>query len=71
MALKEKAHQDLVALATLYHTAQVAGQARETEEAKCRDISRFLAFYFDSFRHYSRLQLYVSCVGAILVIAQA
>jgi len=51
LALKEKAHQDLVALATLYHTAQVAGQARETEEAKRLDISRFLAFYYDPFRH--------------------
>jgi len=52
LALKEKAHQNLVALATLYHTAQVAGQARETEEAKRLDISRFLAFYYDPFRHY-------------------
>jgi hypothetical protein len=52
LALKKKAPQDLVALATLYYTAQVAGQARGTEEAKRRDISRFLAFYYDLFRHY-------------------
>jgi hypothetical protein len=47
LALKKKAPQDLVALATLYDTAQVAGQARGTEEAKRHDISRFLAFYYD------------------------
>ena len=41
-----------MALATLYYTTQVAGQARETEEAKRRAISRFLAFYYDLFRHY-------------------
>ena len=69
--LTEKAPQDLVALATLYYSTQVAGQARGTEEAKRRDISCFLAFYYDPFRHYSRLRLYVSCVGAIFVIAQA
>ncbi len=51
LVLKEKAPQDLVALATLYYTTQVTGQARGTEEAKRRDLSRFLAFYFDSFRH--------------------
>jgi hypothetical protein len=33
-----------VASATLYYSTQVAGQARGTEEAKRRDISRFLAF---------------------------
>jgi hypothetical protein len=52
LALQKKAPQDLVALATLYYTTQVAGQARGTEEAKRRDISRFLAFYYDLFRHY-------------------
>jgi len=52
LALKKHAPQDLVALATFYYTAQVAGQARGTEEAKRRDISRFLAFYYDLFRHY-------------------
>jgi hypothetical protein len=31
LALKERAPQDLVALATLYYTTQVAGQARGTE----------------------------------------
>ncbi len=51
MALKKKAPQDLVALATLYYTTQVAGQ-RGTEKAKRRDISRFVAFYYDLFRHY-------------------
>ena len=51
MALKEKAPQDLVALATLYYSTQVTGQDRGTEEAKRRDISRFLAFYYDPFRH--------------------
>ena len=52
LALQKKAPQDLVALATLYYTTQVAGEARETEEAKRRAISRFLAFYYDLFRHY-------------------
>ena len=52
MAMKANAPQDLVALATLYYSTQVAGQARGTEEAKRRDISRFLAFYYDPFRHY-------------------
>jgi len=52
LALKEKAPQDFVALATLYYTAQVAGQARGTEEAKRRDFSRFLVFYSDPFRSY-------------------
>jgi hypothetical protein len=55
LALREKAPQDLGALATLYYTTQVAGQARGTEEAKRRDISRFLAFYYDLFRHYHLL----------------
>jgi hypothetical protein len=50
LALKEKAPQNLVALATLYYSTQVAGQARGTEEAKRRDISRFLAFSSDPFR---------------------
>ena len=53
LAMKANAPQDLVALATLYYTAQVVGQARGTEEAKRRDSSRFLAFYYDPFR-YSR-----------------
>jgi hypothetical protein len=39
-------------LVTLDYSAQVAGQARGTEEAKRRDLSRFLAFYYDPFRHY-------------------
>lgn len=52
LALKEQGETDLVALATLYYTTQVAGQADATEEAKRRDISRFLAFYFDLFHHY-------------------
>ena len=51
LALTEKAPQDLVALATLYYSTQVAGQARGTEEAKCRDLSRFLAFSDDPLRH--------------------
>lgn len=52
LALQKKAPQDLVALATLYYTTQVAGQSRGTEEAKRRAISRFVAFYYDLFRHY-------------------
>ncbi len=52
LALQKKAPQDLVALATLYYTTQVAEQVRGMEEAKRRDISRFLAFYYDLFRHY-------------------
>ena len=52
LALQEKALQDLVALATLYYTTQVARQARGTKEAKRRDLSRFLAFSYDPFRHY-------------------
>ena len=52
LALTEKAPQDLVALATLYYTAQGAGQARGTEEAERRDISRFRAFSYDPFWHY-------------------
>ena len=51
LALKEKAPQDLVVLSTLYYSTQVAGQAHGTEEAKRRDISRFLAFYYGPFRH--------------------
>ncbi|MBI3246729.1 MAG: hypothetical protein HYZ50_09500 [Deltaproteobacteria bacterium] len=51
MALKEEAPQDLVALATLYYTVQEAEQAWETEEAKRRDISRFLACYYNPSRH--------------------
>lgn len=51
LALQKQAPQDLVALATLYYTTQVARQARGTEEAKRRDISRFLAFSYDPFRH--------------------
>jgi hypothetical protein len=39
-------------LVTLYYSAQVAGQARGIEEAKRRDLSRFLTFCYDSFRHY-------------------
>src|SRR5438552_3318924 len=52
LALKEQAPNDLVALATLYYATQVTGQSGSTEEAKHRDISRFLAFYFDLFHHY-------------------
>jgi integrase/recombinase XerD len=52
LALKKQALHDLVALATLYYTTQVAGQANATEEAKRRDIERFLTFYFDLFHHY-------------------
>lgn len=52
LAPKEKTPQDLVALATLCCSTQVAGQARGTEEAKRRDISRFPAFYYDPFRPY-------------------
>jgi len=33
LALKEQGGKDLVALATLYYTTQVAGQADATEEA--------------------------------------
>ena len=52
MALKKQAPQDLVALAMLYYSTQVVWQARGTEAARRRDISRFLAFYYDLFRHY-------------------
>jgi hypothetical protein len=52
LTLKKQGEKDLVALATLYYTTQVAGQVDTTEEAKRRDISRFLAFYFDLFHHY-------------------
>lgn len=52
LALKEQAPNNLVALATLYYATQVAGQSGSTEEAKRRDISRFLAFYYDLFHHY-------------------
>jgi hypothetical protein len=48
LALKEQREKDLVALATLYYTTQVAGQSDATEEAKRRDISRFLAFYAEA-----------------------
>lgn len=66
LALKKKAPQDLVALATLYYTAQVAGQARGTEEAKRRDISRFLAFYYDLFRHYHPRDWHVAVTRSFL-----
>ncbi len=39
-------------LVTLYYSTQVAGQVRGTKEAKRRDLSRFLAFCYDPFRHY-------------------
>ena len=52
LALKKQASHDLVALATLYYTTREAGQARVTEEAKRRDISRFLAFYRNLFHRY-------------------
>src|SRR5262244_3057944 len=66
VALTKKAPQDLVALATLYYTAQVAGQARGTEEAKRRDISRFLAFYYDLFRHYHPRDWHVAVTRSFL-----
>ncbi len=37
-------------LVTPYYSTQVAGQARGMEEAKRRDLSRFLAFSSDPFR---------------------
>jgi len=52
LALKKQGEKDLVALATLYYATQVAGQSNATEEAKRRDIERFLTFYFDLFHHY-------------------
>ena len=49
LALKKQGEKDLVALATLYYATQVAGQADATEEAKRRDIERFLTFYLTCF----------------------
>lgn len=51
LALRDQARESLVAMANLYYHARVKGQADNTEAAKRRDITLFLAFYHRLFHH--------------------
>ena len=65
-ALIADAGGSLKALARVYFVTEVAGQARSTIEAKRRDLTRFLAFYYELYRHDHAAEWYSSVTREFL-----